>query len=346
MIATVERWSGTPPADWDETVSRLGGTVFQSSVWADYQRKSQNVEPVFLLARDGAGRAAGVALAVFRRSPWPIASLIFRTMRLTAHPVVADVADAEGFMRRIEAIARALGCSRLTLESFMSADSGFVPASHGYAESLRVEFLVDLTRPLDELWSAIGKDQRDKIKRLARENVSIEEGGTRDDLQGLGMARQATQAKRAARGQGYESNAGAGYYADIFDYLMARGAGRLFVAREAGEVVAGLFFSTYNGRAYSVLSGATERGYRLGAQPGIYWAAVETLRGEGYALLNRGGVPAAAEVEGHPQHGIYAFKKRLGATPCLCRSGEIVLSPTRERLSGWRARLRGLMATA
>lgn len=111
---------------------------------------------------------------------------------------------------------------------------------------------------MDSLWTGIGKDQRDKIKRLAREHVSIEEGGTRDDLQGLGMARAATQAKRAARGQGYESNAGAGYYADIFDYLMARDAGRLFVAREGGEVVAGLFFSTFNSRAYSVLSSATE----------------------------------------------------------------------------------------
>lgn len=345
MIATVDCWSGTPPADWDENVRRLGGTVFQSSLWADYQRKSQNVEPVFLRARDGAGTTTGVALAAFSRSPWPLASLIFRTMRLTTHPLVADAGDAEEFMRLIEGRARAMGCSRLTLESFMSADSVFVPASRGYAESLRVEFHVDLTRPLDSLWTAIGKDQRDKIKRLARENVSIEEGGTRDDLQGLGVARVATQAKRAARGQGYNAETGNAYYADIFDNLMARGAGRLFVAREGGEVVAGLFFSTFNGRAYSVLSGATERGYRLGAQPGIYWAAVEALRGEGYTLLNRGGVPAAAENEGHPQHGIYAFKKRLGATPRLCRSGEIVLSPVRARLSDLRERLRDARET-
>ena len=345
MIATLETWTGTPPADWDATACRLGATVFQSSLWAAYQQKSQNVQPIFMLARDAGGAARGVALALYRQSPWPFASLVFRTMCLTAHPVVADAAkdDPDAFMRLIEARARAMGCSRLTLESFMSADSAFVPADHGYAESLRVEFLVDLTRDVDSLWTAIGKDQRDKIKRLTRERISVEEGNTRADLQGLGMVREATQTKRAARGQGYASNADAGFYEDLFDYLVARGAGRLFLAKEAGEVIAALFFSTCNGRAYSVFSGATERGYRVGAQAGIFWNAVETLRGEGYTLLNRGGVPAAAETEGHQQHGIYAFKKRLGATPCLCRSGEIVLSPLRERLSELRDRLRDVV---
>lgn len=342
MIQTLETWVDNPPEIWDEIICQLGGTIFQSRLWAEYVKKTQNVQPIFFLGRDADGNKRGVALALYSQSPWPIASLIFRTARLTAHPVICDpqAGEVEAFMGLIEDYARSLGCGRLILESFMSGNSTFSPTTHAYAESSRFEFHLDLTRDPDELWKGIGKDQRDKIKRLTRDGFSIEEGKTQNDLHGLGMVREATQAKRSARGQGYDSSADTNFYEDLFDYLVSRGAGRLFLAKEGSEVIAGLFFSTFNGRAYSVFSGATDRGYRLGAQSGIFWAAVETFRREGFTLLNRGGVPAAAEQEGHPQHGIYVFKKRLGTTPRLCSSGEKILSPTREWLVRLRDRLR------
>lgn len=342
MIQTLVTWTGTAPENWDETVCRLGGSVFQSRRWAEYQQMTRQVEPVFMLARDAAGQDCGVAVALFKQSPWPIAALIFRTLRLTAHPVVRDAApgDVDGFMSLIERYARDLGCSRLIVESFMSGASLFAPAAHGYAETSRLEFHLDLTRDAESLWKGIGKDQRDKIKRLARDGIGIAEGTTRADLHGLGRVREATQAKRSARGQGYDGNPNAKVYDDLFDYLVARGMGRLFLAKEADEVIAGLFFATFNGRAYSVFSGANDRGYRLGAQAGIFWTAVETFRAEGFTFLNRGGVPAAAQEEGHGQHGIYAFKKRLGATPHLCLSGEKVLSRARDRLTQLRDRVR------
>lgn len=344
MIQTIESWTGTAPVGWDDTVCRLGGSVFQTCLWAEYQRKTQNVQPVFLLGRNAQGAERGVAVVLVEQSPWPVFSLIFRTARLTAHPAIQDPDPGaiDLFMGLIEDYGRKRGCSRLFLESFMSGDSAFLPSLHGYQEASRVEFHLDLTRDPEDLWKGIGKDQRDKIKRLTRDGINIEEGKTRADLQGLGIVREATQAKRSARGQGYDSNADAGFYEDLFDYLVSRGAGRLFLAKEAGEVIAGLLFSTFNGCAYSVLSGATDRGYRVGAQSGIFWTAVETFRREGFTLLNRGGTPASAETEGHPQHGIYMFKKRLGTTPRICLSGEKVLSPTRDRLAQLRERLRGL----
>lgn len=342
MIQAIETWTGTAPASWDETVCRLGGSVFQSCLWAEFQKKTQNILPIFLLARDTQGVERGVAVALFEQSPWPILSIIFRSARLTAHPVVSNAApgDIETFMALIEKHLRNLGCSRIVLESFMSGESIFLPSTHGYSENSRLEFHLDLTQTPDEIWKGIGKDQRDKIKRLARDGITIEEGKTRNDLQGLEMVREATQAKRTAKGQGYDSKSSASFYEDLFDYLVSRGAGRLFLAIEAGDVIAGLLFSTFNGRAYSVFSGATDRGYRVGAQSGIFWTAVETFREEGFTFLNRGGVPASAETEGHPQHGIYTFKKRLGTTPCLCRSGEKVLSPARDRITQLRDRLR------
>lgn len=341
MIASLKSWTDKPPAGWDATIARLGGSIFHSCLWAEYRQKSGNLQPIFLLGRDDAGEPCAGAVAFFQRSPWPIASLIFRTLTLPAHPVVRQGnISVEEFIESIEDRGHALGCSRIVLESFMSGDSTFVPEEHGYLGASRLEFHLDLERDPDSLWKGIGKDQRDKIRRLSRDGVIIEEGRSLADLRGLGVVREATQAKRSARGQSYDLSAGSDFYERLFEYLVVRGAGRLFLARRDGEVIAGLFFSTFNGLAYSVFSGSTDQGYRLGAQSGIFWAAVETFRAEGFTLLNRGGVPGSAAEEGNPQHGIYAFKKRLGTTPVLCRSGAKVLSPVRDKLTRMRDRLR------
>jgi lipid II:glycine glycyltransferase (peptidoglycan interpeptide bridge formation enzyme) len=107
---------------------------------------------------------------------------------------------------------------------------------------------------------------------------------------------------------------------------------RLFLAKRSGETLGAIFFAVFNRRACSIFSGSTEVGYKLGAQSGLFWAAVESFKSDGVLELNRGGVPESAANETDSLHGIYRFKQRLGATPLVCRSGERILSPFRHRL--------------
>lgn len=348
MPASVEVFSGTAPPGWDEIVSGLGGNIFHSLVWAEYQSHRGAGESIFLLARDPGGRSLGGAVALYRKSRRPVLSLLLREFEVTAHPFgfAEDPAGLANFVGRCEGVARDFGCATIVLGSNMSGDSPFVPGEHGYVESLRVEFHADLRRDRDELWSDLAKDQRERVRGLPRKGIGVEEGADRADLKGLQMVRENTQEKRSRRGQGYELSDG-GLYDTLYDGLLARGAARLFVARHEGEVIAALFFSAFNGQAYSVFSGSTEFGYKAGAQSGLYWKAVETFKGEGFWRLNRGGVPASAEGESDPLHGIYRFKKRLGTVPVLCRSGEKVVSRARhqlfrlrEMLASWRVRPR------
>jgi hypothetical protein len=222
----------------------------------------------------------------------------------------------------------------------MSGDSAFAPNDRDYLETGRLEFHLDLTRDLESLWSGIGKDQRDKIKKLPRSGVSIIEGRTLGDLQGLALVREATHSKRAARDQGYDLDANPKLYEQLFEKLVSNGMGRLFLAKRDDAVIGALFFSSFNARAYSVFSGSTAEGYRLGAQGGVFWSAVQAFKSEGFTLMNRGGVPASAVEEGDPQHGIFGFKKRLGTTVVSCRSGEKVLIPMLDQLGQLRERLR------
>src|SRR5439155_10029345 len=190
----------------------------------------------------------------------------------------------------------------------------------------------DLSHETEGLWRGIRKDQRERIRRLEREGVVVEMDATREGVKGLKAVREVTQSKRDQQGLGYELSKDEAFYERLYAHLVQRGVARLFVARYAGQVIAALFFATFNRRAYSVFSGSTDIGYRVGAQSGLFWTAVETFKAEEFRELNRGGVPVSAARETDPLHGIYLFKLRLGTTPSVCHSGEKVLSPVRERL--------------
>lgn len=325
---------GTAPAGWDETVCGLGGSIYHSTVWAEYQQKARSVQPIFLLGRDQNGLVSAGALALFRRSSRPVVSLLSRSLVLSTHPFTRDHNRdlSAAFVREFEKYARTLGCVHIGIDSFSAVQSAYCPSDFGYLETRRVEFCVDLCPSLEELWKNISRDQRERIRRLSREGVSIAVGMEREDLKGLKLAREFTQAKRSQQGLGYDLPANGDFYEMIFQYLVKRGVARLFLAKRAGETLGAIFFAAFNRRACSIFSGSTEVGYKLGAQSGLFWAAVESFKSDGFLELNRGGVPESAANETDPLHGIYRFKQRLGATPLVCRSGERILSPFRHRL--------------
>jgi peptidoglycan pentaglycine glycine transferase (the first glycine) len=344
MLTEIETYYDAAPEGWDRIVSKLGGNLFHSTLWAEYQQQTKNLQPIYLLLRDETGTERAGALAFLQQSRFPLASLVVRDFLLPTHPFIFDQNNSicTRFVKECERLGKKLGCSRITIDSFMSSSSPFVPSDHAYMGSARLEFLVDLKRDADSLWGGIAKDQRERIKRLKRQGVIVEVGTDYTDVQGLRLARETTQAKRERRGQGYELSSEENFYKWLHSYLVKTGAGRLFVARYEGRVIGALFFVTFNKKACSMFSGSTDVGYKLGVQCGLFWGAVEAFKSEGFRELNRGGIPASAAGESHPLHGIYLFKLRLGATPLVCHSGEKILSPFRDRLVQFYDRIKSL----
>ncbi|HEU4333800.1 MAG TPA: GNAT family N-acetyltransferase, partial [Candidatus Eisenbacteria bacterium] len=314
MIERIERFEGAPPDGWNDLVRRLGGTVFHSAEWADYQRASSGGTSWFLAAFAGSEPVGG-SVATLHRSSRPILSHLFRSLEVASHPFGADAAARGQILRALESLGRETGCATIDLQSFQSGESPIRPERHGYREAERVEFVVDLSRGLDEVWRGIGKGQRERIRKLERLGLAVAIGTERSDLEALRAARQETHDKRVRRGQAYALTGDDAFYDRLHRWVLARGIGRLFVARKEGVPVAALLFSTFHRRAYSMFSGSSEEGYKLGAQSLLFWRAVESFHADAFTELNRGGVPGASEREDHPLHGIYAFKRQLGGTP-------------------------------
>lgn len=347
MIERIEPHEGTPPPGWDNVICRLDGTIFHSAAWSEYQRAGSGVQPWFLSGIDSSGSAVAAAVAYLRSSRRPILSKIFRSLQVPAHPIGTDQdgGDVGAMMKAIERLALSKDCAMIQLDSFMSARSGFMPGRQGYRESGRVEFVVDLTRDLGEVWRAIGKDQRERIRKLERQGLDVVTGDRRVDLDALRLVQWEAHERRVRRGQQYALTEDEAFYDRLHRYLIAPGIGRLFLARKDGEVLAALFFSVFSRRAFSMFSGSNEVGYRLGAQSLLFWHAAQRFRADGVIELNRGGVPAESAGEGNPLHGIYQFKRRLGGSPVVCRSGLRVLRRTRYELICWSERIRRARAT-
>ena len=343
MTTSAEIHRDTPPDGWDRIVASLGGGIFHSHGWARYQIDLSATSAIYLLSRDARGEPIGVALMVVHESRTPLLSALLRDLTFTAHPLVRDnVAEsAAALFESGERLARRLGCARLWVGSFGSGRSPILPAAGGFRETERVEFVADLTAGLDAIWGAIDKKQRERIRQLERKEVLVTAESGRDALRILQSLRGATQQKRAARGQGYSLATGSRLDDAIDRRLLQENLARIFVARVQGEPVAAILYATFSGRAYSMFSGSSQAGYRLGAQSLLYWRAVQHFSTDGFVELNRGGGPGAAASPEHPLHGIYQFKLRLGTTPLTCRSGVKVLSPLRASIADLKNRIAG-----
>src|SRR5919106_243610 len=74
MLENLETHFESPPPDWDETVCRLDGSIYQSAAWADYEKRRSGARAIYLLARDPAGEAAAGTLAFLHQSKHPLIS--------------------------------------------------------------------------------------------------------------------------------------------------------------------------------------------------------------------------------------------------------------------------------
>jgi len=346
MIFNFDSTGETAPKGWDNVIEALGGTVFHSSHWAELQRQVQGTRPVFICARDERGRSVGAALGLYRQSRHPVLGRLLRGFELPSYPVAgaANPHVCEALITESERIARGLGCARIKIHSNFSGGSELLRKFPDYATTDRFEFEVDLSADSDTLWKAVKKDQRDRIRKQTQVGVEYAWTARADAIDALGAVRETALERRTERDQGFALPSDPDYYRRLYEALMAPGAARLLLAKQGGAVIGAILYATFGRRAYSIFSGSSEEGYKLSAQTGLFWYAVTSLKHDGYLVLNRGGVPAAAAEEQHPLHGIYRFKHRLGTTPVLCRSGEKVLSPIKDRIArlrnavvGWSA---------
>jgi Acetyltransferase (GNAT) domain len=314
--------AGVEPREWDGWVRTLGGGPFHCAAWARYRASAPHKQPLFFMWRQhGASEPVAVALGIDASLPGPVRARAIEfdappATRVLAHRLVPTL---EGWMRSEPGVAEAW------LGSF--------DAEHGWSDVVepptRIEFRVDPATP-DELLARMRTLARRSLRRAERHGIEIDSdsaalGAFVELYSGTLVRLQRT--KRVST-----MLADANDLARRLGELRSMGTARLFLACSDGVPVAAALFTVFGARAFYLSGGTNELGRRTGAMTAVLYRAMCEFSAAGLASINLGGASADSHLASSSDHGLYQFKRGMGANPRSCRDASITARPVRRQL--------------
>jgi hypothetical protein len=311
-------------------VAARGGGIFHSSAWAEYRTLRDGATPAFVRWWSDPAADEPIAMALGFHQPDPQSLRGRLAGRLYFDSPPASLGGSPDLLSPLRSWARErralveLWCGSFDARTPWSPDSLPEPV-------WRYEFLVPAFEA-SALLKRMRKGARSSIRKAQRIGVEVTACSDRDSVvcfSGL----HATTIETLRKLKGVEERLPDHQrMAEQLGVLIARNAGRLYLARLDGEPVAGCFFGLFAGSAYYLLSGALPSASKLGAIGLTLFVALDQLGLEGYTRLNLGGAHGDAHERESADNGLYSFKKGLGGQPMRVAGTRLTLHPLRLRL--------------
>lgn len=319
---------------WDAAITQAGGSVFHTTAWARYVTAGRaNTVAEFLTLRDEGGSTQALAVGFRDRSSRRFLGSFTGQVWLDALP--AGTRGASGtlsqFVRHLEQAARREGIVALSLGSFGGGGDVGSLERLGFSVSRRLEFQISLDRSEHELWQAFGSKPRNRVRRGAKHGVTIHDLPPDEGVTVLRSLQAASGARILQRG-GPVILAAEAPQADPVHVLLRSGVARIVGAALGGAWVSACLFTFFNGLVYDTLAGHSQQGLEAQAPTVLLWESIRRYRSEGARVFNLGGCSISALDERSPEHGLYRYKRGLGATCVECASGVKILRTTVHRL--------------
>src|SRR5947209_468921 len=237
-------------AEWDATLAKLDGSVFNSCAWADFRVARDGGKPLYVrwTAPD---TGETFALAIGMQAPDPatlrgrLASrLEFESAPATRRPDADHLSPLVRWARADGSIVE-IRCG--------SFDSTWTPPPPRDRQD-RLEFLVPAG---DEaaLLKQMRKGARSSIKRGQRLGLKVVRRDDAGGAQAFAELHLATLRRLREEGRLQESIRDEENVSSQLGVLIERGAGRVYLAGYEDEVVAGCFFGCFGRSLYYLLSG-------------------------------------------------------------------------------------------
>jgi hypothetical protein len=304
-----------PQEDWRRLVEQCGGNPLHlpQVYLSDRPEKALRF---LVFSRAGSRVACGPA---FLNTP-RLHSILRRRRTLQLPTSLAGAKrsqeEKQGTYEGLVDQCRAMGCRRLVIGHAWGDSFQDVAPLSGHITDTIVEFVLDLRPDLDTLLAGMHKVHRKNIRRAQKQGLTLRVESTLSALLHLRRL-QLTSAERAAsRGQGFAVQ-GVEYFRRVHDRVYSKGVGEVLLAFMGEECVGALAYLSSGTKGITVRSGCTSKGYDAYAMYLLQFALLERAKKKGLLEINLGGVPAEAEREDYPQHGLYEFKRGFGGQPHL-----------------------------
>ncbi len=166
--------------------------------------------------------------------------------------------------------------------------------------------IISLAKPLEELWQNLEKKSiRWGIKKSIREGVIVKQVNSEQELKDFYTIYSETCKEGGIDSESYN------FFLNSYHLLQPNGLAKILVAKKGEEIVSGAIILISGDYVTLNLTGTSQKGQELQANPLVYWRIIEISKGLKKDWLDLGGFDLESN-KGSKTYLINKFKERLG----------------------------------
>jgi lipid II:glycine glycyltransferase (peptidoglycan interpeptide bridge formation enzyme) len=208
---------------------------------------------------------------------------------------------------------------------------GPVLAESGFEFQEHLNFLIDLGRPLEEIWGDIRPNARRNIRKAMRSEVVVRQARSLKDIDA------AYEILREAYGRIRVPLPPRSLFRATFELLAPPGMVRVLLAEVEGVMIGALMLLLYKGVVVYWYTGSLRQYSALRPADLLVWRSLELGQESGFRTFDFGG---GGSPETH--YGVRDFKAKFGGDLVNFGRNTLIHAPARYKLvqAGYRARRR------
>ena len=281
------------------------GNVFQTPEMFEVYKRTRRYEPIFLSAVDESDNILASLLAVvIKEFDGFLGSFSARSV-IQGGPLFLEseegVAAASILVQKYDDIAKKKALYTQIRMLHDTPQLSLLLKENGYVYEDHLNFLVDLTKPKEELWNSLSKKRRNDIRRAKKSGVTIKEIKNKNSIPLFYDLIHKTYKNAKlplAKIDLFES---------IFGLLAQKSMAQFLLAEYEDNYIGAILILIYKERIYDWYAGAFRDYLRLCPNDLLAWHSIEWGSENGYHTFDFGGAGKPNE-----EYGVRDFKKQFG----------------------------------
>jgi hypothetical protein len=335
---------------WNETLAKVvpDGTLFQSTYWADYMKKTYGDQPIWLAHFGRKGNMLGLLLAIescyarhatlsssdkrallfnttFRKTMVLVFQKVLPSISWENGPVIFSERSQETQLDRsidkellykkmvegIVKIALKKGCYAIKFaRPAFSDDQPGIFSAMGFRKRRMGTLLVSLEGPIEALWNRVEKDARRTVRRGIEQGVTTYRASKVGELEKDFYSLNAQSSKRAHT-KVYPLD----HFKSLWNYFSPMKKAAVFIARIKDKPVAAALYLMHNQIIHIFALGDSDdaRVNKIYANEVLMWDVIKWASEQGFKYFDHSGVELYKIDAGDNKAGsIFRFKSKWG----------------------------------
>lgn len=314
---------------WDNFVySHPKGNIFQTSYMARVYELTQNYEPVSLAVVDQESNdIIAILQAVIVQQMGGVLSLFSSRSIIYGAPIFDEENEnIEAVRTLMEHYEKLISNKVIYTEIRNMWDTwqiGSILDQSGYSFTDHFNALIDLNKPIDELWNQLKRDKKRGIKRSEELGITIETCQSKESIKIF------YELVKETYNRAKVPLAPISFFEAAFEVLVPKQKALLLFAKDtSNNIIATQFALMYKDRIYAWYTGSREEFLKFHPGDALIWYLLKYGKEQGYKVFDFGGGGGPNKNE-----NLREYKSRFGTEfPCYGRY-EKTYSETRSRIA-------------